>query len=109
MVRNLVSNAIKHGASDSAVWVALRGEEAEIRLEVTNSGPAIEADALREIFDPLKRGTEQDVSRDAPGSLGLGLFIVREIAGAHGGRVEARSNGQDTTFVVQLPRGDRLE
>lgn len=105
-LRNLVSNAIKYGAPDAPVRVALRGEEADIRLEVTNSGPPIDPSALSDIFDPLKRGVARG-DRDDRGSLGLGLFIVREIARAHGGEVEVRSGGGETTFAVRLPRRNR--
>jgi signal transduction histidine kinase len=102
-LRNLVSNAIQYGGPDTPVRVALHGEEAEIRLEVTNSGPAIDPSALSEIFDPLKRGVARREQDDGV-SLGLGLFIVREIARAHGGGVEVRSDGGETTFAVRLPR-----
>jgi signal transduction histidine kinase len=107
LLRNLVSNAIKYGAPDTPVRVALRGEEADILLEVTNSGPPIAPSTLSEIFDPLKRGVAR-VDRDDRGSLGLGLFIVREIARAHGGEVEVRSGGGETTFAVRLPRHKRV-
>ncbi len=102
-LRNLVSNAIKYGAPDTPVRVALRSSEADVRLEVTNSGPPIEPAALSQIFDPLKRGVAQGDS-DARGSLGLGLFIVREIAQAHGGEVQVHSEQGETTFSVRLPR-----
>ena len=102
-LRNLVSNAVKYGTPDTPVRVALRGEEADVRLEVTNSGPPIPESALSEIFDPLKRGGAR-ADRDDWGSLGLGLFIVREIARAHGGEVEVRSDAGQTTFGVRLPR-----
>jgi signal transduction histidine kinase len=105
-LRNLVSNAIQYGAPDTPVRVALRGEEAEIRLEVTNSGPPIDPSALSEIFDPLKRGVAPR-DQDDRVSLGLGLFIVRQIARAHGGGVEVRSDGGETTFAVRLPRQKR--
>lgn len=105
-LRNLVSNAIKYGAPDTSVRVALRGEEADIRLEVTNSGPPIDPSALSEIFDPLKRGLARG-DRDDRSSLGLGLFIVREIARAHGGDVEVQSDGGETTFAMRLPRDRR--
>src|SRR5215207_4949106 len=59
LLRNLVSNAIKYGAPDTPVRVVLTGEEADVRLEVINKGPAIEQFALDQIFDPLKRGTAQ--------------------------------------------------
>lgn len=105
-LRNLVSNAIKCGAPDTPVRVALRSSEADVRLEVTNSGPAIEPAALSQIFDPLKRGVAQGDS-DAQGSLGLRLFIVREIAQAHGGDVQVHSEQGETTFSVRLPRRER--
>jgi signal transduction histidine kinase len=104
LVRNLVSNAIRYGSPDTAVRVALRGEEADLRVEVTNSGPTIDPSALSQIFDPLKRGVAQGERPDARGGLGLGLFIVREIAHAHGGEVEVRSEEGETTFAVRLPR-----
>jgi signal transduction histidine kinase len=105
-LRNLVSNAIKYGAPDTPVRVALRGEEADIFVEVTNSGPPITPTGSSEIFEPLKRGVAR-VDRDDRDSLGLGLFIVREIALAHGGDTEVRSDGGETTFAVRLPRHKR--
>jgi len=108
LLRNLVSNAIKYGSPNTPVRVTLRGEEADVCLEVTNSGPPIDPSALTQIFDPLTRGSAPSDSHDARGGLGLGLFIVREIATAHGGAVEARSDGE-TTFAVRLPRGSRGE
>jgi signal transduction histidine kinase len=104
LVRNLVSNAIQYGSPDTAVRVALRGEEAEVRADVTNSGPTMDPSTLSHLFEPLERGSAHDDSHHAWGGLGLGLFIVREIARAHGGEVEARSDGGETTFAVRLPR-----
>jgi signal transduction histidine kinase len=106
LLRNLVSNAIRYGSPDTPVRVALRGEEADVRLEVTNRGPTIQPSELSQIFDPLKRGAARGHSQDAGSGLGLGLFIVREIARAHGGEVEVRSGGGETTFAVRLPRRD---
>jgi signal transduction histidine kinase len=102
-LRNLVSNAIRYGAADTPVRVALRGGEGEVCLEVTNSGTPIEPSAMGELFDPLKRGVGREDAYDG-GSLGLGLFIVREIARAHRGEVEVRSDGTETVFAVRLPR-----
>ena len=107
LLRNLVSNAIQYGAQETPVFVALRGEEGQVRLEVTNSGPAIEPSALHHVFDPLKRGPAQDSTREGQGGLGLGLFIVGEIAKAHGGETAVRSGAEGTTFTVCLPRRDR--
>ena len=104
LLRNLVSNAIKYGAPNAPVRVVLTGEEADVRLEVTNSGPAIERSALNQIFDPLKRGPAQPDSQNTDSGLGLGLYIVREVARAHGGEVYVRSDKAETVFVVRLPR-----
>jgi signal transduction histidine kinase len=109
LLRNLVSNAIRYGDSDAPVRVALRGEETGIRLEVTNQGPTLDPPALEQIFDPLKRAASQDDSDVAPDGLGLGLFIVREITLAHGGRIDVRSNRGETTFVIRLPRQNSRE
>jgi signal transduction histidine kinase len=102
LLRNLVSNAIKYGAPDAPVRVVLTGEEAHVRIEVVNSGPAIERSALDQIFDPLKRGPAK--RHDTDDGLGLGLYIVREVARAHGGEVEVRSDKGETVFAVRLPR-----
>jgi len=104
VLRNLVSNAIRYGASDAPVRVLLTGEKAEVRLDVINAGPTIDVSVLDEIFHPLKRGPTQEAARGTDGSLGLGLYIVNQIALAHGGNVAVRSARGETIFVVRLPR-----
>lgn len=104
LVRNLVSNAIRYGFPDTPIHVVLSGKKADIRLEVMNRGPTIDASALSQVFEPLKQGSTQGDKPDAQGGLGLGLFIVLEIAKAHGGEVEVCSDGGETTFAVRLPR-----
>ena len=102
LLRNLVSNAIRHGEAEAPVRVVLTGEEADVGIEVVNSGPAIDQSALDQIFDPLKRGSVQ--RHDTYDGLGLGLYIVREVARAHGGEVDVRSDKGETVFAVRLPR-----
>ncbi|HEX6943224.1 MAG TPA: sensor histidine kinase [Gemmatimonadaceae bacterium] len=104
VLRNLVSNAIKYGAPDAPVRVALIGEEADVLFEVRNSGPAIADAVLDEIFHPLKRGPGQEDTHDIDAGLGLGLYIVSEVARAHGGEVTVRSEDGETVFAVRLPR-----
>ncbi|MGF6918119.1 sensor histidine kinase [Paraburkholderia sp. 40] len=104
LLGNLVLNALRYGARDAPVRVVVTGEEAEVRFEVCNSGPAIEGLLLERIFDPLQRGPERKINEDAQGSLGLGLYIASEIAKAHHGAIEARSDKEETAFAVRLPR-----
>ncbi|MCP3715447.1 sensor histidine kinase [Paraburkholderia sp. CNPSo 3281] len=104
LLGNLVLNALRYGAPNAPVRVVVTGEEAEVCFEVRNSGPAIERSLLEHIFDPLQRGPDHENRRDGKGSLGLGLYIAREIATAHGGEIEARSDKTETVFAVRLPR-----
>ena len=104
LLRNLVSNAIKYGVPDAPVRVLLTGEKATVRLEVINRGPTIDASILDAIFNPLKRGPTQEDAHGTDGGLGLGLYIVQQIALAHGGDAAVRSEQGETVFVVRLPR-----
>lgn len=104
VLRNLVVNAIDHGSRATPIQVLLTGDQNDITLEVKNRGPAIEKANLDQIFDPLKRGLRQVKRDDAESGLGLGLFIVREIARSHGGDVTVRSDKEETVFTVKLPR-----
>lgn len=104
LLGNLVRNAVKYGAADVPVHVGLNGDAEGVILEVRNSGPVIKQPDLDRIFDPLKRGADNENKRDADGSLGLGLYIAREIAKGHGGSIEARSDETETAFAVRLPR-----
>ena len=91
LLRNLVGNAINYGAADTPIHVMLTGDEANVTLEVKNGGPAIEKEVLAQIFDPLKRGFRQGNRNDSGAGLGLGLYIVREVARAHSGEVTVHS------------------
>jgi signal transduction histidine kinase len=99
VVQNLIANALEHGAARAPVVVETRREAGELVLSVANQGPPIPGDVLPGLFEPFRRGHPAK-SR----SLGLGLFIVREIVRAHGGAVEAQSDAGGTRFVVRLPR-----
>jgi signal transduction histidine kinase len=106
VLRNLVCNAHQYGSPGAPIRVALRGEEADVWLEVINRGPSIDPIALSQIFDPLRRAYTEG---NRPGALvslglGLGLFIVRQIAGAHGGEATVRCADGETAFAVRLPR-----
>jgi signal transduction histidine kinase len=99
---NLVENAIKHESAEAPVRVAVIGRESDFLLEVRNSGPAIEPSMLAHMFEPLVRGTKHAAASGDQG-LGLGLYIAREIAKAHGGEIEVQSDVTETVFAVRLP------
>jgi signal transduction histidine kinase len=104
LLGNLVVNAIKYGAFSSSVRIVLEGLPAEVRFAVHNHGPKIEQSMLAQIFEPLKRGSDNQFVSGSEGSFGLGLYIAREIAMAHHGDISAKSDENETVFTVRLPR-----
>jgi signal transduction histidine kinase len=100
-ISNLVGNALQHGSPEREVAVHASGDADAITVRVRNGGSPIPAEALAELFEPFRRGGNAEGSD----SLGLGLFIVREIARAHGGAVTVASDEGGTTFELRLPRG----
>lgn len=103
VVANLAVNAIVH-ASAKRVDLKIEDQGPFVMLNVTNQGSPIPADMLESIFEPLVYHHHQNSSEPSKG-LGLGLFIVREIAHAHGGTVQVSSSASEgTTFSVRLPR-----
>lgn len=104
LFRNLLSNALTHGARESVVRVDITGREEDVVCEVKNSGRAIDASTLGRMFEPLERGPNLDHRSDAGEGLGLGLYIVQQIARAHRGEVTVRSDDGETVFTVRLPR-----
>lgn len=105
LVSNLVGNAVQHGRPNTAVKMAIAGHDRDsVNLLVENQGDVIPLDRRAAIFDPLNRGSTSTENGD-PGSLGLGLYIAKEIALAHGGDVQlVRSDVSGTVFNVLLPR-----
>jgi signal transduction histidine kinase len=104
IVSNLVANALQHGAPEEEVLVSVAGEGSEVVLRVHNAGPPIPPAVLATLFEPFRRGGSPR-GDGRSGHLGLGLFIVAELARAHGGAASARSDGTEgTTFEVRLPR-----
>ena len=103
---NLLSNAVQHGDRDKPISLMATGKADGVEVRVQNFGTPIAPAALQKIFEPMVRaaGPEADTSEQSKSSLGLGLFIVREIVVGHGGSVTVQSS-QDagTVFTVRLP------
>ncbi len=109
VIWNLLRNAVKftpHGGRISIrTWNQdASGEKpASLRIEVTDTGIGIEANALERIFLPFDQGKLHGEHRF--GGVGLGLAIARAVVDLHGGKIIAQSAGanQGATFIVQLP------
>jgi PAS domain S-box-containing protein len=107
VVQNLLGNALKFSPPDSTVslrWSRTDdySQTSDLVLTVHNHGAAISAGLLPHVFEPFRSG-EQDASNHRE-SMGLGLYIVREVVRAHGGTVEVESDAEHgTTFTVSLP------
>jgi signal transduction histidine kinase len=98
LLSNLIGNGLQH--REGPVSVRVRGEPAQIVVEVTNGGAPIPQDILPSIFDSFRSGV-----RRRGDHLGLGLFISRAIAEAHGGALSVESSAQTgTRFRATLPR-----
>lgn len=104
MISNLLVNAVQHGFTSTPVTLTLSADSRSVMLDFHNQGKEIPEEALRVIFEHLKRHHPGE-SLTPRGSFGLGLFIAHEVATAHGGSVEVRSAEEQTVFSVTLPRG----
>jgi signal transduction histidine kinase len=103
LLTNLVTNALVYSPEGTPVDVALTDDGDAVVLEVHNEGNPIPEHIRETLFNPFTRGEMND--ERASGGLGLGLYIVQQIARAHGGRVSVRSDRSGgTTFTVRLPR-----
>lgn len=101
IIGNLVANSVAYGDLKEPITVTSRMEIDQAVVSVQNHGPAIPESLIAVLFEPMTRGTEtaSDVR-----SVGLGLFIVREIAQVHGGKVAVSSSIEGgTVFSVYFP------
>jgi signal transduction histidine kinase len=101
VLTNLVDNAIKYSPAGSEVEVRAYQEDGRVRIDVRDRGPGIAKEDQKLIFEKFGRVTGAGATR--PGT-GLGLFIARSIAEAHGGVLEVQSvPEQGATFTLELP------
>ena len=103
---NLLNNAVRHGERSEPVTLSAHGDATKITLRVKNRGRAIPVDQLQVIFNPLVQIPSALIDEDADSStsLGLGLYIAREIVVMHGGTIEAESSEGSTVFRAQIPK-----
>lgn len=103
---NLIDNALKHGVKSEPVTVHLDSEAGEVIVRINNRGTPIDRARMQTMFEPPVRFEEKDSSgHENEASLGISLYITREIVQAHKGVIRVDSSQDDgTTFTVRLPR-----
>lgn len=99
LLENLLANAMKYAAG-SPIHVRVRAVGQEAILAVADEGPGIAPQDRARVFEQFERGAP----RESVAGFGLGLWIVRTVAEAHGGSV-ALASERGATFTVLLPRG----
>lgn len=104
VVANLLGNALDYSPPGTPVRITARGDGDSVTLEVHNEGPPIPDDFQQDIFTPFRRGGPENAGSH-PNGLGLGLFITKLVAEAHGGWIQVESAAdRGTTFFMSLPR-----
>ncbi|MFC5479994.1 sensor histidine kinase [Massilia suwonensis] len=98
LLSNLLKNALVHGGEHTPVRVSAALDDDEFVLSVANAGPELPRSVIAGLFKPYWRAA----SRSGSEGLGLGLYIVDQIARAHGGSIDVSSTGGTTAFVFRL-------
>lgn len=105
LLSNLLKNALVHGDSNHPVEISAISTNGIFQLAVSNAGPRIPSEIASQFFKPFWRGP----SNFQHEGLGLGLFIVSEIARSHNGTVNVITSDTETTFVYQMKGPDFVE
>ncbi|RYZ92282.1 MAG: response regulator [Proteobacteria bacterium] len=100
VITNLITNALKYGGG-TPVTVSLADEEKNVAITIADQGPGISPEGQAKIFERFQRLQPTSAAR----GLGLGLYIVRQIVEAHGGKISLISQvGAGASFTVRMPR-----
>ncbi|MEO3434296.1 GAF domain-containing sensor histidine kinase [Inquilinus sp. CAU 1745] len=99
MFSNLLGNAVSHGAEDLPVMVDAAVVGGALELSVANGGDPIPPKTMERLFQPFHR---REVRPNLEG-IGLGLYIAGEIAKAHGGTLDVKSDEEETRFTFRMP------
>ena len=103
LVACLLGNACQHGEAGEAVVVQLHHHADAAVLEVSNVGEDMSGERAAALFDPFRPGAQADATPPGGDGLGLGLYIARHIARAHGGELEYAYADPYVLFTLRLP------
>jgi signal transduction histidine kinase len=99
---NLLSNAAKYSPEQTPVLVCVEARNGHALVSVVDQGIGIPKSQVQKVFDPFYRA--DNLGRNDPGGMGLGLYICQDIVHRHHGRIWAESgDGAGTTIFVELP------
>lgn len=116
VLSNLIGNAIQYGSLETPVRVSMHASGADVIIDVNNQGTPVAPERLAAVFDPMVRiaagahAADGDPAVSSSNyiertSLGIGLYISRQIVHAHGGMISLVSTqAEGTTFTVTMPR-----
>jgi signal transduction histidine kinase len=99
LLSNLLKNAIVHGDAGAPVGVVIGSDEDYFSIAVSNFGPDLSPTLIDQLFKPFWRSQAGGVHE----GLGLGLYIVSEIARSHGGKMNVTSYANKVTFTFSMP------
>ena len=100
MLRNLIENAYKYTPDRTRVAVGGRSVDGGIELEVVDEGPGIGRDHREQLFEAFSRMEETSAGKEG---VGLGLYVVSQLAASMGARLDLSSSSRGTTFTIRIP------
>ncbi len=104
-VENLVGNAVKYGASGTAIKVSLKGGRKAVEMTVHNEGSVLTEQEIPRLFQNFGRATRAEDGTQS--GWGLGLTVVKGVVEAHKGKIRVESGeGKGTSFTLEIPRAE---
>lgn len=104
VVANLLGNARTHTPAGTRVLTRLRADERDVRIDVIDDGPGIDAELQPQVFERFTRADSARARAEGASSTGLGLAIVAAVVEAHGGSVRVESEPGRTQLSIRIPR-----
>lgn len=104
---NILRNAIAYCYPDTLIEIQAKEKDGFAEIVFSNRGDQIPAEKVERLFEKFYR--VDDARSSATGGAGLGLAIAKEIVELHGGTIHAKSDREQTKFIVRLPKGEKDE